>query len=133
MTSGRAGRAPAPVRVPLSHRERGSATVMLLAVVAVALALALAAVALARVAHARGTAQAAADLAAIAAAEAAQRPLGGDPCAVAARVVAANGADLTGCTLEPGGFVTVSTAVVVAAPAGWQGTTSASARAGPAL
>lgn len=111
-------------------RERGAATVLLLAVVAAALILATAAVALARAADARGTAQAAADLAAIAAAQAAQRP-GGGPCAVAARVVGANGAALSACSVEAGGDVEVVVTVAVEPLTGWHTAAIAVARAGP--
>jgi secretion/DNA translocation related TadE-like protein len=121
-----------PVRAA-TDRERGAATVLLLAVVVVALVLATGAVALARAAHARGTAQAAADLAAIAAAEAAQRPVGGDPCGVAVEVATANGATTATCTLEPGGFVSVTTSVVVVPLAGWRTTATAGSRAGPVM
>jgi secretion/DNA translocation related TadE-like protein len=116
-----------------ADHERGSATVLLLAVVVVALVLATGVVALARAAHARGTAQAAADLAAIAAAEAAQRPAGGDPCAVAAQVAAANGAATAGCTVEAGGFVSVITTVTVVPLMGWRTTATGGSRAGPVM
>lgn len=110
--------------------ERGSATVLLLAVMAVALTIALCAVALARAAHARGHAQTAADLAAIAAADAAQQP-GGAPCLLAAAVARADGAQLTACAVQPGGYVEVSTAVAVSPLLGWSAVATAQARAGP--
>lgn len=117
-------------RAGVRSGERGSATVLMLAVIVVALTLALAAAALARAAHARGTAQAAADLAAIAAATAAQRPVGGDPCAVAAHVAAQNGARLDRCAVLAGGDVELSTSVAVDLGA-FTATASAQARAGP--
>lgn len=89
------------------------------------------AVALARAADARGTAQAAADLAAIAGAEQAQRPGGGNPCASAAEVAAVNGAVLTSCAVLAGGDVQVTTSVTVVPLAGWTATATAAARAGP--
>lgn len=111
--------------------ERGSATVMLLAVVVVALVVAVGAMALARAAHARGTAQTAADLAAIAAADAHQRPGGADPCQAAASVVAANAAQLISCTPHAGGEFVVITRVDVSPLSGWHTSASASSRAGP--
>lgn len=106
---------------------------LLLAVVAVALILAVGAVGLARAANARGTAQAAADLAAIAAAQAAQRPGGGDPCAVATQVVNANGAVLHACSVQAGGNIEVGAHVTVEPIAGWRTTATATARAGPVI
>lgn len=111
--------------------ERGAATVLLVTVVAVALSLALALMALARVAEARGIAQAAADLGALAAAEAGQRPGGPDPCVMAAAVVRANGARIDRCLPGPGGEVVVQTSVGVTPLVGWDATASATARAGP--
>lgn len=118
-------------RVPADARERGSATVLVLAIVAVAMILAMAAVGLARAAQARGTAQAVADLAAIAAADRAQQPVPGDPCALAAQVVARNGAQLIGCSIGAGGMAQVSTALTVSPLPGWTATATATARAGP--
>lgn len=109
--------------------DRGSATVLLLAVIAVALVVGVGAVALGRAADARGVAQAAADLAAIAAAQAAQDAE--DPCAVAATVAAANGAQLRSCAVLPGPDVLVGTAVLVSPLVGWTTIASAQARAGP--
>lgn len=100
-------------------------------VVAVAVSLALALVALTRVAEARGIAQAAADLGALAAAESAQRPGAVDPCAVAAAVVRANGARTDRCVQDPGGEVLLQTSVPVTPLAGWHATATATARAGP--
>ncbi len=121
---------PHPPRRTPGAAERGSATVLLLALVAVALTLAVAAVAIGRAAHSRGSAQTAADLGAIAAAEAIQR--GADGCAVAALVVRANGAEMITCAALAGGDVLVSTAVAVEPLAGWHTSAAASARAGPA-
>lgn len=92
---------------------------------------------LGRAQSARGAAQAAADLGALAAAEhlveashggfATAAPGRGAACAVAREVVSANGATLTGCSFLGEGVVRVTTV-----RAGGLGTASASARAGPA-
>ena len=118
-----------PTDVRTRAGERGSATVLLLAVISVAFVLAVGAVALARAADARGVAQAAADLAAIAAAQAAQD--GRDPCGVAASVALVNGAALQRCEVLPGPDVVVTASVLVNPIAGWTATASAQARAGP--
>lgn len=115
----------------LGGRERGAGSVLGLAMVAVLLSLTLAVVGLARAVHARGTAQVAADLGALAAAEA-LHDVGGagmDPCAVAGDVVTANGAEITGCRTQ-GGEVVVSTRVALAGGTGLAA--RADARAGPA-
>lgn len=118
------------MRATSGRADRGSATVLLLAVVVVALVLALAVVALSRAATARGTAQGAADLAAIAGAEAAL--LGsGDPCGRATQVARVNGGAVTRCAVAAGGFVEVEVAVAVEPWPRWRTTASASARAGP--
>lgn len=108
--------------------ERGSGTVLALGLVAVLAVLALAVAGLAAAVHARGTAQTAADLGALAAATALQHPLGPDPCGVARQVVAANGADLARCRVS-WEEVTVEAHVPMAAP--WPAA-RAHARAGPA-
>ncbi|MCK6212550.1 flp pilus-assembly TadE/G-like family protein [Georgenia sp. EYE_87] len=111
--------------------DRGAGSVLGLALVAVLLVLTLAVVGVARAVHARGTAQAAADLGALAAATALQDLTGsaGDPCAVAGRVVAVNGAELTACRTR-GEEVVVATRVPLADGTGLAA--RASARAGPA-
>ncbi|WP_269471692.1 Rv3654c family TadE-like protein [Cellulomonas fimi] len=107
-------------------RERGSGTVAVLGVVAVALVLAatLGVVAGGQARHVE--AQAAADLAALAAATAWRSGVA-DPCGTAARVVARNHARLVSCTLGTGGVARVSTARDTAL-----GALVAGARAGPA-
>lgn len=92
---------------PSAEGERGSATVLVLGVVAVVLCLTVALAGLARAANLRGAAQAAADLAALAGAQ--SLVAGGDPCAVAAEVARANGAELESCRPLPGAHVEVST------------------------
>ncbi|GAA1718300.1 hypothetical protein GCM10009809_12740 [Isoptericola hypogeus] len=115
-------------------RERGAGTVLVLAVAAVVVLLALAVGVLGSAQRARGTAQAAADLGALAAATAVRR--GSDSCAVAEEAVRRNGAELVACSPEPGGVVGVRTArAAVGAGAGpWDavlGDARAHARAGP--
>jgi secretion/DNA translocation related TadE-like protein len=112
-------------RRPAASRERGSGTVLLLAVVGVLAVVAAAIGLLAAAQGARGRAQTAADLAALAAASA-WRDGWGDPCGVAAVAVRRNGARLTDCEALPGGVVEV--AVSVGSPAG---AATAHARAGP--
>lgn len=113
----------------MCERERGAGSVLGLALVAVLLSLTLAVVGLSRAVHARGTAQVAADLGALAAAQALHGVVPVDPCAVAGEVVAANQAELTGCR-EEGGDVVVSTRVALADGTGLAA--RAQARAGPA-
>ncbi|MPV38724.1 hypothetical protein GB881_17045 [Georgenia subflava] len=114
-------------------RERGSGTVLGLALVAVLLVLTLTVVGVARAVHARGTAQTAADLGALAAATALHRVGGpaGDPCAVAGEVVVANEAELVGCTVT-GDEVRVTTRVPIIGATGELLLARATARAGPA-
>lgn len=105
--------------------DRGSGTVVALVVVLVVGVL-LGGIALLGQAHlARGTAQAAADLGALAGATA--RRHSEDVCAVAAATVAHNGAELAACELLDSGVVRVSVRVSTVA-----GAASADARAGPA-
>jgi len=119
--------------------ERGSGTVVTLGLVAVALLLLAVLSLLGRAQAARGAAQTAADLGALAAAQhlfgAANGPdvgtaytIGGAgaACDIARDVVVRNGAVLTGCAILDGGIVRVSTA-----RAGGPGTARAHARAGP--
>jgi len=86
--------------------QRGSGTVLVLAVVGVLTLVAVVLGLLAAAQGARGRAQSAADLAALAAAGA-WRDGWGDPCAVAAVVVRRNGARLADCDALAGGIVTV--------------------------
>lgn len=109
--------------------DRGSATVPAMAFLGVLLLLGAALGAVAALVLAHRSAQAAADLSALAAAGAVAD--GGDGCAAAAAVAAANGARLTRCLLDGReARVTVS----VAGPR-WRGLDAdpeAEARAGPA-
>ncbi|WP_411733266.1 Rv3654c family TadE-like protein [Paeniglutamicibacter sp.] len=102
------------------HAQRGSGTVLMLSVVCVA-ALALVVVLMfTAVAQAAAKAGTAADLAALAAADAARRLLPGDPCGVAASTARANAATLTSCSRQGQGGEVVTVAVHVAvSPVGW--------------
>lgn len=115
------------------HREheRGAATVLAVGLLGVLVLLGCALAVVAALLAAHRTAQAAADLAALAGAAASAPGGAGDPCAAAARTAAANGARLEACATE-GRDVRVT--VAVAGPR-WRGLTSADllaeARAGP--
>ncbi len=109
--------------------ERGSATLFLVACLAVLLLVGCALGVVAAMVRAHRAAQAAADLAALAAASAVGR--GGDPCAAGGSIAVANGARLTSCRIL-GADATVR--VEVAGPH-WLGQLAdlgAEARAGPA-
>lgn len=110
--------------------DRGSMTVLMVAVIAGALVLAVLVGGLVRGITARGQAQAAADLGALAAGEVAAVG-GGSACEVAQRVVQRNGAALAGCAVGDGGMVELATTVAVQPLPGWQETARATARAGP--
>ncbi len=129
---------PIRVRGRIPRGEHGSGAVLLLAVVLVALTAALVIGALVRVQAARSSAQAAADLAALAAAaEVAIPPVvvlapgvspdPGQACARAATVAQRNGVRLTACTVGSGRTVRVE----VAGATPW-GPATAAAVAGPA-
>ncbi|TDE89254.1 hypothetical protein EXU48_21280 [Occultella glacieicola] len=115
---------------PTGARDRGSATILVLGIVASALVLAVLLGGLARVTGARGLAQGAADLAAIAGAEAAVGRTG-DPCAAAATVARRHGVTLDSCGVSAGGLVTVEVGVAVTPLPGWSTRATAQARAGP--
>jgi len=124
-------RAPRPGRQAVGGGDAGSASVLVVAVAAVVLVLAVALALVVQGTVARARAQAAADLAAVSAARAAQRAAfhqagAGEPCDVAATVAGRNDAALTGCEESAGGIVGVGVAIdTVAGPA------RADARAGP--
>lgn len=136
--------AVSPVRRPVPSRptrDEGSGTVLVIALLAVALVLAAAVGTLGGAQVARGRAQAAADLAALAAADVVAVPPGvsataaalraADPCARAVVTAERNGARVTSCVPGPGGVVAVT--VTVDAGSGPLATTAAArARAGPA-
>ncbi len=109
--------------------DRGAATVLVTACLGVLLLIGCALAVVAAMVTAHRSAQAAADLAALAGAVAARD--GADPCAAAGSVAADNGADLTRCATDG---VEVTVEVEVPGPR-WLGQThdlSAAARAGPA-
>jgi secretion/DNA translocation related TadE-like protein len=118
------------------HRagDRGAGTVLVLALAAVVVLLALAVGALGAAQRARGSAQAAADLGALAAATAWRQ--GGDPCATAAEAVRRNDGRLAACVPEGGGTVGVRVTRPALGPeaGAWAaslGDAAARARAGP--
>lgn len=116
----------------LRHRDVGAGSVLVLSVLAVGLAAALAVGALAQVVLARHQAEAAADLAALAAADVALGRATGDPCQAAARVASGNGAVLVTCRLDSDGSVTVRASVQVRGAGELLGPARGAARAGPA-
>ncbi len=110
--------------------ERGSATLLVLAMAGVLLLIGAALGVVVAMVRAHRTAQSAADLAALAGAQAVQR--GSDACGRATEIARANDARMSACSCR-GSVVTVQ--VTVAGPH-WLGQTadlSAEARAGPAL
>jgi secretion/DNA translocation related TadE-like protein len=119
-------------RVERPVRDRGAGTVLAVGLVAVVLVLAAALAVLTQAATARHRAEAAADLAALAAADALLGRADGDPCARAARTAAANGARLASCAPRAGAVVRVVVEVRPQGPAGALGPARAVARAGPA-
>jgi secretion/DNA translocation related TadE-like protein len=115
-------------RLPAGIGERGAASVLVLAVagVLVLIGAALGTVAAMVVDH--RSAQAAADLAALAGARSQQ--LGGDACAAAGDIARRNGADLTRCRVV-GEDVWVTAAVAGPRWLGQRGDLEGHARAGP--
>lgn len=112
-------------------RERGAGTVLVLGLVAVALLLAVGVAALGAAQNARGAAQSAADLGALAGATALRA--GFDPCGTAHAAVSRNGAEVVACEVLGRGAVRVVAACPVGGPgrAFVPGSARASARAGP--
>ena len=114
----------------MTRGERGAATVLVVTLVGLLLFIGAALGVVGALVRAHRSAQAAADLAALAGATAAAR--GDDPCAAVAEVATANGATMTGCV--PGGLE-VRVVVEVTGPT-WLGHGAdlvAEARAGPAV
>ena len=131
--AGRSAQQPA-VRGAKGNRpgwdERGSGTVYALGVIAVLLAAAVGIAGLIQAQSAAGRARAAADLAAISGATVLSSVIApGDPCAMAGRVAAANGASVSACSVA-GEDVTVSV-VVPTTILGRPRQATAQARAGP--
>jgi secretion/DNA translocation related TadE-like protein len=100
-----------------------------LGIVAAILLLAVGIAALGAAQNARGAAQAAADLGALAGATALRD--GFDPCGTAGAAVSRNGAELASCAVLGGGVVRVVATRVATDPGGVLGEARASARAGP--
>ncbi|GAB2463568.1 hypothetical protein GCM10027063_01070 [Promicromonospora xylanilytica] len=111
--------------------ERGAGTVLVLGIVGVVLLLAAGIAALGAAQNARGAAQAAADLGALAGATALRD--GFEPCATAGAAVGRNGAELASCEVLGGGVVRVVAERAAGGPGGALGRASASARAGPRI
>ena len=109
--------------------ESGAGTVLVLGIVAAVLLLAVGIAALGAVQNARGAAQAAADLGALAGATALRD--GFDPCGTAGAAVTRNGAELASCEVRGGGVVRVAATRAAVGPAGVLGSARAAARAGP--
>lgn len=118
------------VRTP-SDPDRGAATVVAVALLGLLVLVAYALSVVAAIFAGHRTAQSAADLAALAGAEAAG-PGGDEPCAAALAVAQANGARLKRCVVEGRG-VLVTVAVTGPRWRGWEaGDLLAESRAGPA-
>jgi secretion/DNA translocation related TadE-like protein len=111
--------------------ERGSATVWVLTLSGVVALVGLAAVLVGVAVGARHRAAAAADFAALAAATQAVQGLA-DGCSRAAEIAAANGAELTACTIGPDGVAQVAVSVPVELGRLGSHSATARARAGPA-
>jgi len=94
---------------PSETGERGSVTVVTAGVIAVALVVALASADVARVLMAKGSAQTAADAAALAAAQDLVLASDTSPAADAAAFAQANGASLVACDCAPGSTVAIVT------------------------
>lgn len=114
---------------PAPGRERGSATVWVLALAGVLAVIGMAAVLTGAALVARHRATAAADLAALAGAV--RGVEGADACGTAARLAAANAAELTACTASPHAVVDVAVSVPVRLGRLGVFSATARARAGP--
>ena len=111
--------------------EEGSGTVLALTIIAALLVLTVVIAGLIGVVSANRRASAAADLSALAAADAYRGLTEGDPCAVAADLAARHGAHLESCTFpDRPETVEVTVAVPVAGPMGVLGPARVRARAG---
>ncbi len=111
--------------------EEGSGTVLALTIIAALLVLTVVIAGLIGVVSANRRASAAADLSALAAADAYRGLTEGDPCAVAAHLAERHGAQLESCTFpDRPETVDVTVAVPVAGPMGVLGPARVRARAG---
>ena len=115
------------------HPERGSGTVLTLGLVAVLLILFVFVTGLFGVMTAKQRASTAADLSALAAADAARGLREGEPCEVAAQVAEDNGASLTGCAAPAGyeGTIDVRVTSTISGAFAFLGDAEAVSRAGP--
>ena len=123
---------PAPKATSENQRpEEGSGTVLALTIIAALLVVTVVIAGLIGVVSANRRASAAADLSALAAADAYRGLTEGDPCAVAADLAARHGAQLESCTFpDRPETVEVTVAVPVAGPMGMLGPARVRARAG---
>lgn len=112
--------------------DRGAGTPLLLGVVGVLVGLAVTLSLLGQAAVARHRAEAAADLAALAAADVLLGRAEGGACTSAARTARDNGASLVSCRPAAGATVTVEVVVRIRGPGAALGVASATGRAGPA-
>ena len=113
------------------YSEEGSGTVLALTIIAALLVLTVVIAGLIGVVSANRRASAAADLSALAAADAYRGLTEGDPCAVAADLAERHGAQLESCTFpDRPETVEVTVAVPVAGPMGMLGPAKVRARAG---
>lgn len=119
--------------LPREDAERGSNTVTSLGLVCVLLVLGLTMAGLVGVVSANHRAATAADLAALAGADAARGLSSGQPCTVAAAVAGLNGASLAGCALpsELSGTVDVRVTIPIEGPFAFLGSAEGLSRAGP--
>ncbi|WP_449623428.1 Rv3654c family TadE-like protein [Rothia mucilaginosa] len=132
MRASRAAMCPAPKASSENQRpEEGSGTVLALTIIAALLVLTVVIAGLIGVVSANRRASAAADLSALAAADAYRGLTEGDPCAVAADLAERHGAQLESCTFpDRPETVEVTVAVPVAGPMGMLGPARVRARAG---
>lgn len=123
---------PAPKTASENQRsEEGSGTVLALTIIAALLVVTVVIAGLIGVVSANRRASAAADLSALAAADAYRGLTEGDPCAVAADLAERHGAHLESCTFpDRPETVEVTVAVPVAGPMGMLGPARVRARAG---
>ena len=113
------------------YSEEGSGTVLALTIIAALLVVTVVIAGLIGAVSANRRASAAADLSALAAADAYRGLTEGDPCAVAADLAARHGAQLESCTFpDRPETVEVTVAVPVAGPMGMLGPARVRARAG---
>lgn len=132
MRVNRAAMCPAPKAASKNQRpEEGSGTVLALTIIAALLVVTVVIAGLIGVVSANRRASAAADLSALAAADAYRGLTEGDPCAVAANLAERHGARLESCAFpDRPETVEVTVAVPVAGPMGMLGPARVRARAG---